>query len=123
MKAGKRREGSQIKAWFQAKFYRNSVQFTQGRSLGCNLQLRPCLTPGKGHRAFQLPNSSVIGLEARKFPDSAKDSLFKKKKKLQVLVIESKSSLKTWIQAIERKEPGRSGGNTNIVLLLLLFSH
>lgn len=80
MKAGKTREGSQIKAWFQTKFYRNSVQFTQGRSLGCNLQLSPCLTPGKGHRAFQLPNSSVIGLEARKFPDPAKDSLFKKKK-------------------------------------------
>ena len=80
MKAGKRREGSQVKAWLQAKFHRNLVQFIQGRSLGYNLHLSPGLTPGKGHRAFQLPNSSVIGLEARKFPDPAKDSLLKKEK-------------------------------------------
>ena len=78
MNAGKRRGGSQIKAWLQAEFYRNSVQFTQGRSLGCNLHLGPGLTPGKGHKAFQVPNSSVIGLEARKFPDPAKESVIKK---------------------------------------------
>ena len=90
MKAGKRREGSQIKAWLQAKFYRNSVQFTQGRSLGCSLHLSPCLTPGKGHRAFQLPNSSVIGLEARKFPDPAKDSLLKKKKSYRCWLLRAK---------------------------------
>ena len=113
MKAGKGRGGSQIRTWFQAKCYRESVQFIPKEISGVQFAPQHWLDPRQGHRAFQLPNSSVIGLEARRFPEPAKDSLLKKE--LQVLVIESKISLKPWLQTVELKEPRRSGGNTNII--------